>query len=382
MPDFGPRWRNPKRLQPGGQAQTFLVEDAESPESRLCVAKILNNPREDRKSRFLREVEVTASFDHPNVVRSLGSGLTAKSKFPYFVMPYYKRGTLEANYTQLGSSLNRIRLFRAICEGVFYAHSKLLIHRDLKPANIFMDEQGLPVVGDFGLCYRRDEDPEERDTQPSEVVGARKYVPREWREGKVENPEPTGDIYSLGKILYWMFTGRAFDGHEDDHLIDHPIVPASTVLHNRSEAPPGWTVAHSLAHELVSQTVRRSSTDRLKSVAELIDKVGTVIDRVESGGRVLDFNLPKRCLFCATGVYELPKNMPFYSREERRNARPKPAIDNWAFSGLQQFVRREMGVGLESPGLIPIYLVCDVCGNIQHFRFDLTSDKSGQRWNP
>ena len=138
MPDFGTRWTNPQPLEPGGQALTYIVFDSDTPDNTRCVAKILNNPRDDRRARFLREIEVTEAFDHPNVVRSLGKGETSKSKFPYFVMPYYELGTLESNYKRLGAPIDRLRVFLGICDGVAYAHGKGLIHRDLKPANIFM----------------------------------------------------------------------------------------------------------------------------------------------------------------------------------------------------------------------------------------------------
>jgi serine/threonine protein kinase len=381
MPDFGTRWINPLPLDRGGQAQTFVVEDAENAGGPRRVAKILNNPKEDRKARFLQEIEVTESFDHPNVVRSLGRGETSRSSWPYFIMPYYEPGTLEANYDKLGSPIERIRMFLAICEGVAYAHGKGLVHRDLKPANIFVADFNVPIVGDFGLCYRADEDRQGRMTQTSEAVGARKYMPPEWREGRDGSPEPTGDIYSLGKILYWMFEHRVYDGHEDDHSAQHPIVKTHTVLQNKSEAPPGWTLAHSLADELVGQTVKKMPVDRLASVSDLIGMVKAAIGRLESGGRVLDFNLPKRCLFCGIGSYEIPKNMPFYTRDERRNPRTK-AGEQWPFHALQNFVKQQLGFGGAAAGPIPIHLVCDVCGNIQHFRFDLTRDKSGQKWNP
>lgn len=218
-------------------------------------------------------------------------------------------------------------------------------------------------------------------TQASEAVGARKYMPPEWREGRDEDHQPTGDIYSLGKIRYWMFEHRVYDGHEDDQSALHPIVKKQTVLQNKSEAPPGWTLAHSLADELVGQTVTKMPRDRLASVPDLIGKVKAAVERAESGGPVLDFNLPKRCLFCGMGNYEIPKNMPFYTREERRTQRTK-AAEQSSFHSLQNFVKQQLGVGLATPGPIPIYLVCDVCGNIQYFRFDLTRDKSGQEWNP
>src|SRR4030095_6365490 len=106
-------------------------------------------------------------------------------------MPDYRKGTLEENYSALGTPLDRLRLFLRICEGVEYAHGRGLIHRDLKPATIFMADLYQPVVGDFGLCYRVDTDA--RMTNPSEAVGARKYMPPEWREGRSNQPAPTGD---------------------------------------------------------------------------------------------------------------------------------------------------------------------------------------------
>jgi serine/threonine protein kinase len=117
-------------------------------------------------------------------------------------MPYYERGTFAENHERLGSPLERLRLFLQICAGVAYAHAQGLIHRDLKPANIFLSEGRIPVVGDFGLCYRHESGTDERLTLSNEAVGARKYIPPEWREGRVDNPQATGDIYSLGKILY------------------------------------------------------------------------------------------------------------------------------------------------------------------------------------
>ena len=107
MPDFGSRWLNPELLQRGGQALTYKVTDADDPNRPIRVAKILNNPKEDRKARFLREIEVTETFDHPNVVRSLGRGETAGRKYPFFVMPLYQRGTLEECYPNLGTPLER-----------------------------------------------------------------------------------------------------------------------------------------------------------------------------------------------------------------------------------------------------------------------------------
>jgi serine/threonine protein kinase len=378
MPEFGPRWISPEPLGKGGQALTFLVRDAEDSNRVLCVAKILNNPKPDRKARFLQEISVTERFNHPYVVRSLGGGETQGAGWPYFVMPYYRLGTLEDNYEALGTPLDRLRLFLTICQGVSYAHEQGLIHRDLKPANIFMAESKVPIVGDFGLCYRADQDVEGRFTQTSEVVGARKYMPPEWREGRTENPQPNGDIYSLGKILYWIFQGHVYDGHEDDHGVDHPILKTNTVLENQNpQKPDRWVLSYSIVQELAAQTILKRSDNRIQTAAKLVATVQAAIDRIESGGRVLDFNLPKTCVFCGQGTYQLPPNLPFPVRGKRKNL-----TGDGPFMALSGFVKSLLGIGVQAGNIIPICLVCNICGNIQYFRLDLTSDKAGERWNP
>src|ERR1035437_3784952 len=281
MPDFGTRWKNPVLLEKGGQAQTYFVDDAKNQNGPRRVAKIVYNSKEDRKARFLQEIEVTESFDHPNVVRSLGRGETAKKKSPFLIMPYYEHGTLEKCFDKLGTPLERLRVFHAICEGVAYAHSKGLIHRDLKPANIFMADSGVPIVGDFGLCYRADEDRERRNTGTAEAVGARKYMPPEWREGRVDRPQSSGDIYSLGKILYWIFAGTEYDGHEDDHCSKERRIAErcrSELLERKSAMMADlrvdrWMLAFSLADDLVSRTLRSNPMDRIGDAVKIADLV-------------------------------------------------------------------------------------------------------------
>jgi serine/threonine protein kinase len=294
MPDFGPRWINQHLLKPGGQALTYLVEDAQTDGKPTCVAKILNNPGQNGAPDFFKRLASTEEFDHPNVVKSIAQGETKNHKQPFFVMPYYGKGTLEENHGHLGSPLDRFRLFVQICEGVAYAHAKGLIHRDLKPANIFLSQETIPIVGDFGLCYRHDLEADERVTQTHEAVGARKYIPPEWREGKVDNPQPSGDLYSLGKILYWVLVGTEYDGHEDDHQSQaHCIV--KHFGHQQTSAQAirwlGPILKSGFWHfrwptKLLASPFGRIRTSALTPPVKLIDRVRGAIARIEAGGRV------------------------------------------------------------------------------------------------
>ena len=69
---------------------------------------------------------------------------------------------------------------------------------------------------DFGLCWLSVEG--QRATETTEAVGSYHYIPPEYQDGRVEIPTASGDIYSLGKVLYFLFGGgRSFarEGYRD-----------------------------------------------------------------------------------------------------------------------------------------------------------------------
>lgn len=384
MPDFGPRWQNPKKWERGGQAQTFLVEDSESDDHRICIAKVMGNPDEQRRARFRQELEICRKLDHPNIVKILDSGTTVKSKSPFFVMPYYSRGTLQDNFETLGDPLARFRIFLFVCSALQYSYRNgVAVHRDLKPLNIFVADDGTPVVGDFGLCYASDPI-EERLTSAGEDVGARKYLPPEWREGRVDEPNALGDQYSLGKILYWLMVGKVYDGHEDDHhSVERRIAKEFWYAPDPSRIKPReftqtWTLAFSLADDLVGRTVQKDSARRFPNFQDLVDQVELAVERVSRGGRVLDLNLPKRCLFCQSGTYQVGI---YNNTTKMPDAKTRKSIgqDENPIKDLQNIA--SYGYGINTRG-IPLILTCDYCGNVQYFRLDKTADGSGQRWRP
>src|ERR1039457_6379583 len=98
MPDLGLRWQlvEKKPLGEGGQGNAFLVSDAQEPIGRY-VAKVLKGAnltaQSPRWKRLEGEIEVSRSFDHPNVIRVIDFGHTQGSGYPYFVMPYYSGGS-------------------------------------------------------------------------------------------------------------------------------------------------------------------------------------------------------------------------------------------------------------------------------------------------
>ncbi|HKA02266.1 MAG TPA: serine/threonine-protein kinase, partial [Candidatus Solibacter sp.] len=110
------------------------------------------------RHRFLRERQILAELDHPNIAR-LFEGGRASDGSPYIVMERIHGEPLIDFANSRGLSIcQRLELFRKVAIAVQYAHQKLIIHRDLKPGNILVAADGTPKLLDFGIAKLMDDD--------------------------------------------------------------------------------------------------------------------------------------------------------------------------------------------------------------------------------
>jgi serine/threonine protein kinase len=99
-----------------------------------------------------------------------------------------------------------VAVTKKIAQGLHKAHERGIIHRDLKPDNIMIDNDGEPIVMDFGLARRVDE--EAQVTMAGVIIGTPAYMSPEQAEGDPGKIGPSTDIYSLGVVFYQMLAGR------------------------------------------------------------------------------------------------------------------------------------------------------------------------------
>jgi serine/threonine protein kinase len=154
--------------------------------------------------RFKNEVRIARRVSHPNVCRVYDVGDVEGHTF--FTMEYVDGEDLASLLRRIGRlpEDKALDIARQLCAGLAAAHSKGVLHRDLKPANIMLDGRGQVVITDFGLAGVADQ------IQGAEVrSGTPAYMAPEQLAGKEVSTR--SDIYSLGLVLYEVFTGkRAF----------------------------------------------------------------------------------------------------------------------------------------------------------------------------
>ncbi len=195
----------------GGMGTVYLAARADDQYKKRVALKILRADinAQEVLSRFRHERQILASFDHPNIAGLLDGGSTPNGE-PYFVMDYVE-GTPIDQYCDSHSLTvaERITLFRQVCSAVQYVHQNLIVHRDLKPSNILVTPEGVPKLLDFGIAKILK--PEMMATMVNATRAEDRVMTPAYASPEQVRGEPittASDIYSLGVVLFEIFTGR------------------------------------------------------------------------------------------------------------------------------------------------------------------------------
>src|SRR5438876_1967177 len=197
-------------LEEIGRGGMGVIYRARQQHSRRIVAvkRILAHQVDSHETlvRFRREAEAVASLDHPNIL-PIHEVSESEEGLPYFSMKYATGGSLRAAAPALRTKPREcVRVMAKVARAIAYAHSKGVIHRDLQPGNILLDENGEPMVSDFGLAKWLDQTSE--ITRTLETLGTPGYIAPEQAECRADKLTCAADIYSLGAILFYLLTGR------------------------------------------------------------------------------------------------------------------------------------------------------------------------------
>lgn len=257
----------------GGMSRVFRAVDNNL--GREVALKILHNRSEDfpnLASQFDREAKITASINHPNVVKVYSVG--QDQGYYYIAMELLPSQSLEQLITERGRipEAEALRIIHEIALGLSAAFQHSLIHRDVKPANILLDHDGSAKLVDFGLALMQgsDEDP------MADVWATPFYVPPEKLWNRPEDFR--SDIYSLGATLYHMIAGRPPHCAETDS-IQELITIKSQPLDLRA----GAAHMHDGTLQLISRMMAYDPPARYASYEELLAAIEALRRKVDPG---------------------------------------------------------------------------------------------------
>ena len=196
------RYRIVSLVGKGGMGEVYRADDLKL--GHTVALKFLPKALADDANRleyFHSEVRLTRQISHPNVCRVYDIGEVDGQHF--LSMEYVDGEDLRVLLRRIGR-LPRdkgVQIAQQLCAGLAAAHEKGVLHRDLKPANIMLDGRGQVRITDFGLAKLAE------DGKEGEIAGTPRYMaPEQLARGETTIQS---DLYSLGLILYELFTGEA-----------------------------------------------------------------------------------------------------------------------------------------------------------------------------
>lgn len=196
------RYRIIALLGKGGMGEVYRATDltlGQSVALKFLYALTSSDPR--WLERFHSEVRIARQVSHPNVCRVYDIG--EAEGLPFISMEYVDGEDLASLLRRIGRlpSDKAIEIARKACAGLAAAHAKGVVHRDLKPHNIMLDRNGEVLICDFGLAAVASE------LNAAEI---RQGTPAYMAPEQIKGTEVThsSDLYSLGLVLYELFTGK------------------------------------------------------------------------------------------------------------------------------------------------------------------------------
>jgi hypothetical protein len=248
-------------LGAGGMGAVYKALDANL--NRMVALKVVRkefSADAEYLEKFEREARITASVNHPHVVKVYSFG--SDHGLFYIAMELVDKGSLDDLMNLQGNiaEIQALGVGIQVAQGLQAAHQKGLIHRDVKPGNIlFADAQTAKIV-DFGLALLAEHEAEER----GEVWGTPYYVAPEKLDHQPEDFR--SDMYSLGGTLFHAIAGRPPFEADTASMV--------ALKHLKSKAVSLQAFAPDVSSAtayVINRTLHKDPDQRYQSYAELIE---------------------------------------------------------------------------------------------------------------
>jgi tRNA A-37 threonylcarbamoyl transferase component Bud32/DNA-binding response OmpR family regulator len=254
-----------RRLAVGGSSSVFLAEHERS--GQLRVLKIFRQVPDVVEGsttfdRFLREYELVAHLDHPNIARIHDLGVADDHLF--LAMEYFAGGDLRSRMRERLPPADALGYLRQMAAALAALHEVGVLHRDVKPGNVMLRADGSLAFIDFGLA--RQLRLESDITGAGTIFGTPHYMSPEQGHGAALDER--SDLYSLGVVLHEMLTG------EKPYTAETPL--AVIYLHANAPVP---RLPQPLAHlqGLLDALLAKKPAERFDSATAIVAHVDELL---------------------------------------------------------------------------------------------------------
>lgn len=268
------KWEIIEDIDEGGQAHVYRVKDRTGGLPGVYALKRLMNGK--RIERFRNEVEAVAALSHANVVPLVDNSAlhapASKRDRRYLVMPLAEGGSLDDAARFKGDVRRTLGVARQIAAGLAAAHANtpMIIHRDVKPGNVLFPRKDADDVwvSDFGICLI--DDGRARQTEDRERTGPAMFMAPELEGGGRLDVGPEADVYSLGKVIFYMLSGGTILPRE---RLDES--PYREVLEGKGLGR---------LKSLLSRMIRSDPKTRIQTMTEVMQHLDSLIGGLKGAG--------------------------------------------------------------------------------------------------
>ncbi|MEM8734611.1 MAG: serine/threonine-protein kinase, partial [Planctomycetota bacterium] len=252
------------RLGQGTFATVYAAQDvALDRRVALKVPTLFSGLQPTQRARIVREAQVAASLEHPNLVQVFNTGNWCGRE--YIVMRLVEGQSLEkmAQHQDFEAE-EAVQLVLGVADALELVHQNGITHRDVKPSNIIV-ESGIPMLVDFGLAHLSEA--KSSLTLDGDLVGTPAFMPPEQAAGRGWQADPRSDIYSLGAVLYSLVCGKPpFTGSTTQTL--HQII------HDEPQPPRSdKALVDRDLQTIILKCLQKEPSTRYQSAAELRDEL-------------------------------------------------------------------------------------------------------------
>jgi eukaryotic-like serine/threonine-protein kinase len=260
-------------LGKGGMGRVYKVRNVIS--DRVEAMKVLLPDlagQKDLADRFLREIKMLASLDHPNIA-ALRTAFTAENQL-VMIMEYVEGETLAARVERGPVPVaDSLKYMDDALAALSYAHQRNIIHRDVKPSNMMVTPQGLLKLMDFGIARSGND---KNLTVTGTALGSLNYMSPEQIQGGAVDAR--SDIYSLGIALYEILTGKQPFKRDSDFAImaAHMKEIAQRPIELRPDMPQGL-------NDIIVMAIAKDPAQRFQTADAFRGALGSVRESLGMG---------------------------------------------------------------------------------------------------